>query len=249
MAREHRVGTRDEWLTARRRLLEHERQLTALSDELAHQRRQLPWVALDKPYEFDTPQGVRTLAGLFDGRPQLLVYHFRFGPGDQAGSPTCSMLADHFDGPLPHLHERGVTLVCVSRAPLEALMAYRRRMGWRFPWVSSLRSDFNFDFGVSFTAEQQATSAVYDFRPIEHPPADLPGFSAFALEDGVVHHTYSSYARGADALLGVYQLLDRAPFGRDEDDLPWPMAWVRRRDEYGPVPPPRRGAAFVSALG
>jgi predicted dithiol-disulfide oxidoreductase (DUF899 family) len=248
MAREHRTGTREEWLAARRRLLEHERQLTHLSDELAHQRRQLPWVPLDTEYAFDTTDGTRTLRELFDGRPQLLVYHFMFGPGETAGCPSCSMAADHFEGPLPHLNERGVSFVCVSRAPLPAIEAYRRRMGWRFRWVSSLDSDFNVDFGVSFTPEQQATSGEYGYAPIEHPPADLPGFSAFALEDGVVHHTYSCYGRGVDALLGVYGLLDRAPFGRDEDDLPWPMAWVRRRDEYGPAPPPRRGAAFLGAL-
>jgi predicted dithiol-disulfide oxidoreductase (DUF899 family) len=228
----HRIGTREEWLAARRQLLEREKELTRRSDELARQRLELPWVPIEKDYRFETEEGPRTLSELFGGRSQLLVYHFMFGPEWTEGCPSCSLSADHFDGPMIHLNARDVTMVSVSRAPLEKITAYKRRMGWRFPWVSSLGSDFNFDFGVSFTPEQQAGGAEYNFAPVDEPYEELPGMSAFALEDGVVHHTYSCYARGGDVLMGIYQLLDRAPRGRDEDDLPWPMAWVRRHDRY-----------------
>ncbi len=231
----HKVGTREEWLQARRALLEREKELTRLSDELARQRRELPWVPVDKPYSFDTNEGSKTLAELFDGRSQLLIYHFMFAPEWDAGCPSCSASADSFDGGLVHLEQRDVTMLCVSRAPLEKLNAYKRRMGWRFPWVSSLGSDFNFDFGVSFTEEQRANGAEYNFRKQYELLEELPGLSAFAL-DGIVYHTYSSYARGTDILRGDYQLLDRAPKGRDEDDLPWTMAWLRRHDEYGNEP-------------
>jgi predicted dithiol-disulfide oxidoreductase (DUF899 family) len=228
----HRVGTREEWLAARRELLEREKELTRRGDELARQRRELPWVRIDKEYRFQTNEGTKTLPELFDGRSQLLVYHFMFGPEWTEGCVGCSLVADHLDGPLAHLNHRDVTLVCASRASLEKLNAYKQRMGWKFPWVSSLGSDFNFDFGVSFTEEQRANGAEYNFRWDTEPDEEAPGLSAFALDDGVVYHTYSCYARGLDVLDGVYQLLDRAPKGRDEDALPYPQAWWRRHDEY-----------------
>lgn len=171
---------------------------------------------------------------MFDGRSQLLVKHFMFHPGSDAGCASCSLTADHFDAAIPHLNSRDVTLISVSRAPLEKINAYKRQMGWRFTWVSSHGSDFNYDFRVSFTPEQQANGATYNFRPEPHLAAELPGMSAFALQDGTVHHTYSSYARSADSMIAAYQLLDRAPRGRNEDDLSYPMAWVRRHDEYTP---------------
>ena len=230
--REHKVGTRDEWLRARHELLRREKKLTHLRDELARQRRELPWVRVDKTYSFEAKDGTRTLRELFDGRSQLIVYHFMLGPEWTEGCPSCSFWADTFDGAIVHLNHRDVTMLCVSRALLETIEVYKRRMGWTFPWVSSLRSDFNFDFGVSFTEEQRSLGAEYNFRPIDKPGEELAGLSAFALEDGVVYHTYSCYARGLDAINGAYQLLDLAPKGRDEDDLPWPMAWVRRHDVY-----------------
>jgi predicted dithiol-disulfide oxidoreductase (DUF899 family) len=252
---EHQVGTREEWLAARLELLEREKELTRRSDELARQRRQLPWVRIDKEYSFATDQGTKPLAELFDGRSQLLVYHFMFGPEYTAGCPTCSAGADTFDGAIVHLNQRDVTFLCASRAPLENLLAYQRRMGWKFPWVSTLGSDFNFDFGVSFTKEQQREGVEYNYRSADLTPileagvaspfgelaaatgtdpagymTEAPGLSAFALSDGVVYHTYSCYARGAEFLLGFYPLLDRAPRGRDEGDPP--EFWIRRHDEY-----------------
>lgn len=232
MSKGRRSATREEWLRARQELLEREKTLTHLSDELARERQELPWVRVEKDYRFDVNGTQATLGDLFDGRSQLLIYHFMFGPNWTEGCPSCSLLADHFDGALPHVNERDVTLLCVSSAPLERLNEYKQRMGWRFPWVSSLGSDFNFDFHVSFTEEEQADGAQYNFAPIARPPEELPGISAFALDDGAVYHTYSSYARGGDVLTGTYQLLDRAPKGRDEDNLPWTMSWVRRHDEY-----------------
>jgi predicted dithiol-disulfide oxidoreductase (DUF899 family) len=226
------IGTRQDWLEARLRLLAREKAHTRESDEIARERRRLPWVPVVKPYLFETDDGVRPLSALFEGCSQLLVYHFMFGPDWEAGCPSCSLLADHFDGSLPHLRARDVALVCVSRAPYARLNAYKERMGWRFPWVSSLGSDFNFDFGVSFTPEQRATAATYNYATIEGPPEELPGLSSFALSDGVVHHVYSSYARGGDVLTGAYQLLDRTPRGRDEDALDWTMQWVRPHDRY-----------------
>jgi predicted dithiol-disulfide oxidoreductase (DUF899 family) len=228
----HRVGTRQEWLAASRELLEREKNLTRASDEVARLRRDLPWVPVAKEYRFDTNDGVRSLRELFGGRSQLIVKHFMFSPEQDEGCPSCSLTSDHFDGAMVHLNQRDVTLICVSRAPLEKLNAYRRRMGWKFQWASSLNSDFNYDFGVSFTPAQQEDGAEYNFRHIDSPNDELPGISCFVLDSGTVYHTYSSYARGADAFIGTYQLLDRAPRGRDEDDLPWPMAWVRRHDEY-----------------
>ena len=234
----HRTGTREEWLAARLALLEREKELTRRSDELVRERQALPWVRIDKPYAFETPGGTKTLAELFDGRSQLLVYHFMFGPGWDAGCPSCSSLADHVDRPRVHLEHHDVTLTCVSRAPLATLETYRARMGWTVPWVSSGPSDFNADFGVSFEPEVAANGVDYNFRHMDADPRyladELPGMSAFALEDGVVHHTYSAFDRGTDVLNGAWQLLDRAPFGRfrtpSEEESSG--AWPRRKDEY-----------------
>ena len=253
----HMTGTRKEWLAARLELLKAEKELTRRSDELAQRRQELPWVRIDKEYRFETDEGSASLADLFRGRSQLLVYHFMFGPDYTAGCPSCSAIADGFDGFAVHLANHDVTLSAVSRAPLAKLQAYKRRMGWTFPWASSLGSDFNFDFNVSFTEEQQREGAVeYNYRrgghamdvtPVleaggEGPVAELaamagtdavtytrerPGMSAFALEDGVVYHAYSAYARGLDGLWGMYQWLDRAPRGRNETGV-----WWRRHDDY-----------------
>jgi predicted dithiol-disulfide oxidoreductase (DUF899 family) len=233
----HTIGTHDEWLQARRELLAREKELTRLSDELARERRELPWVPVEKAYTFQTESGEQTLAELFDGRSQLLVYHFMFGPDWDAGCSGCSFFADENDGATVHLAAKDVTLVLVSRAPLEKLDAYRRRMGWSTRWVSSFGSDFNYDFGVSFTEEQRANGADYNFRRTTSLNDELPGLTAFALQDGVVHRTYSSYARGMDILDGAYQLLDRAPLGRNEADG---NDWVRRHDEYMSVDAPTR---------
>ncbi len=239
---EHKVGTREEWLAARKELLEQEKELTRRSDELARQRRELPWVPVEKDYSFETSEGTKTLAELFDGRSQLLVYHFMFGPEYQAGCPTCSAGADTFNGAVPHLNARDVTFLCISRAPLERLQAYERRMGWTFPWASSAGTDFNFDFDVSHTEEQLAPFLEGDIPPVvaqlaaasgTDPAgylAEGPGLSAFALSDSVVYHTYSTYARGLEIMLGFYPLLDRVPEGRDEEDST--EFWIRRHDEY-----------------
>ncbi len=242
---EHRIGTAQEHLDARMALLEAEKEHTRHGDELARQRRALPWVRVDKEYVFDTDDGERTLAGLFDGRSQLLVYHFMFGPKWTEGCPLCSYWADSFNGGIIHLAQRDVTMLCASRAPLAELAAYERRMGWSFPWVSSGRSDFNYDFGVSVRELDAGASQPEMERPSADSPdlptynltkrafaAELPGLSAFALDDGAVYHTYSCYARGLDAFNSANQLLDRAPKGRDEDQLPMPFVWIRRHDEY-----------------
>jgi predicted dithiol-disulfide oxidoreductase (DUF899 family) len=249
----HLTGTREDWLAARLELLEAEKELTRRSDELAQRRQELPWVRIDKEYRFETDEGSASLGDLFRGRSQLLVYHFMFGPDYTAGCPSCSAIADGFDGFVVHLANHDVTLSAVSRAPLAKLQAYRRRMGWSFPWASSFGSDFNYDFNTSVTEEQQRSGLVeYNFRatdvrpwleasqqgPIAEIAAGLgtdlatytreaPGMSAFALEEGVVYHTYSAYARGLDGLWGMYQWLDRAPRGRNETGI-----WFRRHDEY-----------------
>ena len=227
----HRTGTRAQWRAEREALLAREKELTRLSDELAAARQELPWVALEQEYVFDTPEGRRTLAELFGGRSQLLVYHFMMGPGTESVCASCSSIADGVDGPHVHLEHHDVAFAAVSRAPLAEIEAYRARMGWSFRWVSSHGSDFNFDFGVSSTEERPLTE--YNFRAI--PEADrwtgeMPGVSAFALEDGTVYHTYSAYSRGVDAIWGVYPWLDRAPKGRNEDGY-----WHRRHDEYEAV--------------
>ena len=227
------IGTRDEWIEARAKLLDREKDLNRQRDELAEQRRQLPWVRIDKDYRFEGPDGERSLRDLFDGRTQLLVCHFMFGPDWEEGCPSCSFWADSYDGTSVHLAHRDVTFVCVSRAPYLKLAAYKTRMGWTFPWFSSAPSDFNFDFGVSFTPGQQANGGDYNFTRLEHPPEEAPGLSAFAIDkSGDLFHTYSTYSRGLDPLNTAYQLLDLAPRGRDEDNLAWTMEWLRRHDAY-----------------
>jgi predicted dithiol-disulfide oxidoreductase (DUF899 family) len=233
---EHAVGTREEWLAARTALLEREKELTRRSDELARERQELPWVPVEKEYTFETDDGPKTLPELFDGRSQLLVYHFMFGPSvegwPEAGCPGCSYTADSLDVAVAHLPHRGVTFVAVSRAPLEQLNAYKRRLGWGFPWVSYGDSDFNLDFAV-FTEEGRRTGKGFNFDTPKNAHIDLRteelhGLSAFALEDGVVYHTYSTYDRGTDALNATWQLLDRAPKGRGHEFEGWPL----RRYDY-----------------
>ena len=249
---DHPIGTREEWLAAREQLLVREKEHTRLGDELARQRRELPWVPVEKDYRFDTEDGEKALGELFDGRSQLLVYHFMFGPSYQAGDPVNSSIADTIDGVLPHLHARDVTFHLVSQAPLEKLQPYKRRMGWSLPWVSTTRTDFNFDFGFSFT-EDQAREAVAQMRPTGLDPwtglppiveqnaratgADVvgyltesPGFSAFARDDDTVYHTYSTTWRGLEFVMGYYPILDHTPKGRDEGEA-WQL-WLRRHDEY-----------------
>jgi predicted dithiol-disulfide oxidoreductase (DUF899 family) len=261
----HKKGTREEWLAARLKLLEAEKELTRRGDELAKQRQELPWVRINKEYSFNTDEGIASLADLFRERSQLVIYHFMFGPDFKAGCPSCSAIADGFNGIVVHLENHDVAFWVVSLAPLASLQVYKRRMGWTFPWASSFGSDFNFDFNVSFTEEQQRAGIEYNFQrepqytndnvakssvlqwregqtagegaeekfaamsgtdvPTYH--RDRPGMSAFVLEDGVIYHTYSTYARGLDALWGMYQWLDRAPKGRNETE-----PWWRRRDEY-----------------
>ena len=249
----HKTGTREEWLAARLDLLVAEKELTRRSDELARQRQDLPWVRIDNKYVFDTDEGTASLADLFRGRSQLLIYHFMFGPDYEAGCPSCSAIADGFNGSVVHLANHDVTLCAVSRAPFAKLQAYKQRMGWSFPWASSSDSDFNYDFHVTHTREEWQSGAVeYNFRTVdlrlpeiseENPfvaaitssvgtdwptyRTEGPGMSAFALDDGVIYHTYSTYERGVDALWGMYPWLDRAPLGRNETVL-----WWRRHDEY-----------------
>jgi predicted dithiol-disulfide oxidoreductase (DUF899 family) len=255
----HATGTRKEWLAARRELLTAEKELTRRSDELARRRQELPWVRIEKEYRFETDEGSASLADLFRGRSQLLIYHYMFGPEYTAGCATCSTIADGFNASVIHLANHDVTLGAVSRAPLAKLQAYKRRMGWTFPWASSFGNDFNFDFHISFTEEEQQEGAIeYNYRrepawkqtgigdsmtkqagdPVGENAAmtgtdaatytrERPGMSAFALEDGVVYHAYSAYARGLDGLWGMYQWLDRAPKGRNETGM-----WWRRHDEY-----------------
>jgi len=233
----HTTATHEEWLAARRELLDAEKEHTRRGDELTRRRQALPWVRIDKDYRFDTEDGEATLADLFRGRSQLIVHHFMFGPHMAAGCPSCSSVADGYDGIRVHLENHDVAMATVSRAPLAALSAYKRRMGWDFPWVSSGRSDFNFDFDVSFTEDRltdvdraEGLHHNYARTPMDPDvlPAELPGMSAFVLDDGVVFHTYSAYARGADVLWGMYQWLDRAPLGRNEEG----GQWFRRHDEY-----------------
>jgi predicted dithiol-disulfide oxidoreductase (DUF899 family) len=231
----HKIVSRDEWLAARIELLKKEKELTRLRDEQARQRRELPWVKVEKNYVFDTPAGKRTLAELFDGRSQLLVYHFMFGPDWAEGCPSCSFVADHIDGALVHLAARDVTLAMVSRAPLPKIEAFKKRMGWRFKWVSSFENDFNFDYHVSFTKDEKANGKVYyNFGKQEFPSNEAPGISAYYKSpNGDIFHTYSAYARGLDPLVGTYTLLDLVPKGRDEDGLGFSMEWVRHHDRYG----------------
>jgi len=229
----HDIVSRETWLNARKTLLALEKEETRLRDKVRAERLALPWVKVDKTYTFETPQGRKTLADLFDGRSQLIVYHFMYGPDWDAGCPGCSFMADHIDGMLPHLNNHDVTMIAVSRAPLEKLEAYRKRMGWKFPWVSSHGSDFNFDYHVSFTKEELASGKVmYNYRETDAADAhdELPGLSAFFKdEDGIVYHTYSDYARGGEEALGTLMILDRAPKGRNETGT---LSFVKRKDEY-----------------
>jgi predicted dithiol-disulfide oxidoreductase (DUF899 family) len=229
----HRIVSRDEWLVARRALLAREKEETRLRDRINAERMTLPWVRVEQTYIFDTPPGRRSLADLFDGRSQLIVYHFMLGPDWTAGCTGCSFLADHLDGALPHLEHHEVTLTAISRAPLAKIAAYKDRMGWRFPWVSSFGSNFNFDFGVSFTQDQLASNTLsYNFAEIDRAEGhdELPGLSAFYKDkEGAVFHTYSSYGRGGEELIGTLMILDRAPKGRNERTT---MDFVRRHDEY-----------------
>ncbi len=242
---EHKTGTRDEWAAARAALLEREKEHTRMGDELAQQRRELPWVRVEKQYTLQTADGPKTLAELFDGRSQLLIYHFMFGPSYEAGCPVNSSIADSFDGLIPHLKARDVTLIAVSGAPIEKLLAYRERMGWSFNWASSYESDFNADLGFSSSPEQtrEAIEPSLDqlppvaFRNAKATGTDiygylteLFGFTAFTLEDGTVYQTYSTTGRGVEFLMPYYGFLDRAPKGRDEDEG-WQL-WIRRHDEY-----------------
>ena len=250
---DHKIGTREEWLAAREELLKREKEHTRLGDEIAQRRRDLPWVPVEKDYRFDTDEGEKSLGDLFDGRSQLLVYHFMFGPSYEAGCPVNSSIADSIDGVLPHLHARDATLLLVSQAPLEKLRAYKRRMGWRLPWVSSSPGDFNFDLGFSQTEEQSrqaveqirlpAQSAMDAFPPIVEQNArssgtnvvgyltESPGFSAFVRDGGEVYHAYSTTWRGLEFVMTYYPILDHAPKGRDEGEEDWQL-WIRRHDEY-----------------
>ncbi|HLG88475.1 MAG TPA: thioredoxin family protein [Alphaproteobacteria bacterium] len=232
---EHPVVSREEWLEARKALLAKEKEETRLRDEINGMRLALPWVKIEKNYVFDTPNGRRSLADLFDGRSQLIIYHFMLGPDWEAGCDGCSFLADHIDGALPHLNNHDVTMTAVSRAPLAKIAAYKSRMSWRFPWVSSHGSDFNFDFNVSFDKEHLKGEPFYNFRSAAGlTEEELPGLSAFYKnEAGEVFHTYSSYARGPEELIGALMILDRAPLGRNETTI---MNWVRRHDEYEAKP-------------
>jgi predicted dithiol-disulfide oxidoreductase (DUF899 family) len=233
----HKIVSAQEWLAARKELLAKEKELTRARDQLSAERRALPWVKVEKTYLFDTPNGRRSLAELFNGKSQLLVYHFMLGPGWKEGCPSCSFLADHFDGMLPHLAARDVTFTAISRASLTEIEAYKRRIGWRFPWASSSANDFNFDYHVSFPSDQTGSEVDYNYEMQDVGSDEMPGLSAFYRDAaGGIFHTYSAYARGLDSLVGTYNFLDVAPKGRDEDHLPWSMAWVRRHDEYGDAP-------------
>ena len=232
-----KVVSRDEWLAARKQHLKKEKEFTRLRDKLSAERRELPWVKVEKNYVFDGPGGKETLADLFDGRSQLIVYHFMFGPEWEQGCPSCSFLSDHIDGTVVHLAHRDVTLMAVSRAPLAKIEAFKKRMGWRFKWVSSYGSDFNFDYHVSFTKDEMAKGKVYyNYDMNEFPSDEGPGISVFYKDGtGDIFHTYSAYARGLDILVGAYNYLDLVPKGRDEAELPWTMAWVRHHDRYDEV--------------
>ena len=234
----HPIVSSDRWLAERKALLAREKELTHLKDQVARERRALPWVRVEKNYVFDTPDGPRTLAELFDGRSQLIVQHFMFTPGAEEGCPSCSYMADHTDGALAHLNQRDTTLVAVSRAPLADIERMRKRLGWQFKWVSSDDGDFNYDFHVSFTPEQMAGGEVdYNYGKQAFPHTDAPGISVFYKdEDGQVYHTYSTYGRGVELMMHTYNFLDLTPKGRDEEGLPHPMSWVRYHDRYQAAP-------------
>lgn len=234
----HRIVSRDQWLAERRTLLAREKELTHLRDQIAGERRALPWVRVDKNYVFDTPAGRRTLADLFEGRRQLLVQHFMFGPGWEQGCPSCSFMADHNDGMTVHLAHRDVTFVAISRAPLPEIERFRERMGWQFAWVSSAGSDFNYDFGVSFTPEEVAKGELqYNYGKWPFAYEEWPGVSAFFKDEAdAVLHTYSTYGRGVEVMMGTYNMLDLTPKGRDERNVEYKMEWVRHHDCYESTP-------------
>jgi predicted dithiol-disulfide oxidoreductase (DUF899 family) len=244
----HAVVSKDRWIAERKALLARERELTHLRDQIARERRALPWERIEKNYVFDATEGPRTLAELFEGRRQLLVQHFMLGPGWEQGCPSCSFMADHTDGMTVHLAHRNTTFVAISRAPLAEIQRFRQRMGWQFKWVSSNSNDFNFDFGVSFTPEQKAKGEVtynYGTQPFESE--ELPGISAFVKDDaGDVFHTYSTYRRGVEVMMGTYNLLDLTPNGRDEREVPYKMEWVRHHDRYEPAPVAKPASADSS---
>lgn len=231
----HRIVSPDEWLVARKQHLSKEKEFTRLRDELSQERRTLPWVRVEKQYVFDGPKGKETLADLFDGRSQLIVYHFMLGPEWKEGCRSCSLLADHIDGSVIHLAHRDVTFLAVSRAPLSQIESFKSRMGWRFKWLSSYANDFNYDYHVSFTKEETAKGKVdYNYETQQFGSEEAPGTSVFYKDNaGDIYHTYSCYARGLDLLIGAYNYLDLAPKGRDEDGLAFTMAWVRHHDRYG----------------
>jgi predicted dithiol-disulfide oxidoreductase (DUF899 family) len=227
-----KIVSRDEWFAARKDLLAKEKRLTRERDALAAERRQLPWVKVEKNYVFDSPSGKKTLADLFDGRSQLVVYHFMFGPEWNEGCPSCSFNMDHTDGALAHLAQRDVSFAAISRAPSPKIEAFKRRMGWKFNWVSSYENEFNRDCGVSFTQGDLATENCYNFGTSGFPSEEAPGISVFYKKGKDIFHTYSTYARGAETVLNTYNYLDLVPKGRDEDGLYFPMAWVRHHDRY-----------------
>jgi predicted dithiol-disulfide oxidoreductase (DUF899 family) len=234
---EHPIVSQAEWLAARKELLAKEKEFTHLRDALSAERRKLPWVKVEKEYTFNTTAGRRTLAELFGNKSQLVVYHFMFGPGWEEGCPSCSLLADHFDGSTAHLAQRDTALVVISRASLPQIVAFKQRMGWRFPWVSSTSTDFNFDYQVSFTKEERDSGKVYyNYTYGGFPSEEAPGLSVFSKDaDGNIYHTYSTYGRGLDILIGAYNFLDHTAKGRDEDQLAFTMSWVRHHDKYTDV--------------
>jgi len=244
----HPIVSETEWLAARKQLLAKEKEFTRRRDELSAERRNLPWVEVKKEYTFETPAGKQTLADLFGRKSQLVIYHFMLGPGWQEGCPSCSFLADHFDGANVHLAQRDVQLVAVSRAPLPEIQLFQQRMGWRFPWVSSNGSDFNFDYHVSFHREERESGkAYYNYENSGFPSEEGPGASVFLKDEaGRVLHTYSTFGRGLDILVGAYNFLDLVPKGRDEDGLAFTMSWVRHHDRYSDVPAIDPAAAFIT---
>ena len=247
----HPVLSRDRWVAERKKLLAREKEMTHLRDEIARERRALPWERIEKNYVFDAPEGRRTLAELFEGRRQLMVQHFMFGPGWEQGCPSCSFMADHTGGMKIHLEHRDVTLVAISRAPLAEIERFRQRMGWQFRWVSSNGTDFNHDFHVSFTPEERAKGngeVYYNYGMTNFPAEEAPGISLFYRNDaGEIFHTYSTYGRGVEAMMGTYNLLDLAPKGRDENDVPYKMEWVRHHDRYEPAPTAKAAASCCAA--
>jgi len=234
----HKIVSREEWIEARRQHLAREKELTRLRDQLSQERRALPWEKVDKPYVFDGPKGEESLANLFEGRHQLVVYHFMFDPSWDEGCKSCSFWIDNLDGIAVHLNHRDVTFVAISRAPYESIQAYRKRMGWRVKWLSSFRNDFNRDYHVSFMPEERESGrAYYNYATGSFPAPEGPGISVFYKDDdGAIYHTYSTYARGLDMVNGAYHVLDLVPKGRDETGLSYSMEWLRRHDVYEPAP-------------